>query len=134
VPQELDQAGIKAIVAEFAAAARNAIAAGFDGVELHGATGYLISQFICDSTNKRTDEYGGSIENRCRYEAGLGVLNHAVRHTLHMHPFIVISRCIQAAYLNHLYNCCNMAARLTATWCMCDTLISGLPWRLSTRW
>lgn len=67
VPQPLDKEGIKQTVKDFAAAARNAIAAGFDGVEIHGANGYLIDQFTKSSTNTRTDEYGGSIENRCRF-------------------------------------------------------------------
>lgn len=51
----------------YAQAARNAIRAGFDGVEIHGANGYLINQFIEDTTNKRDDIYGGSIENRSRF-------------------------------------------------------------------
>lgn len=51
----------------YAQAARNAIRAGFDGVEIHGANGYLINQFIDDTTNKRKDIYGGSIENRARF-------------------------------------------------------------------
>lgn len=52
----------------YAQAARNAVyGAGFDGVEVHGAHGYLLDQFIQDTCNKRTDEYGGSIENRCRF-------------------------------------------------------------------
>ncbi len=67
VPHALDKAGIKEVVQQYATAAKNAIAAGFDGVEIHGASGYLIEQFIKSSTNKRTDEYGGSIENRARF-------------------------------------------------------------------
>lgn len=67
VPVALDLAGIKATVNDYRTAARNAIDAGFDGVELHGANGYLIDQFTKSSTNKRTDDYGGSIENRCRF-------------------------------------------------------------------
>ena len=52
----------------FAQAARNAVfGAGFDGVEIHGANGYLVDQFTQDVSNIRTDEYGGSIENRCRF-------------------------------------------------------------------
>ena len=59
---------IKEYVAAFAQAARNAVfGAGFDGVEIHGANGYLVDQFTQDVSNTRTDEYGGSIENRCRF-------------------------------------------------------------------
>jgi N-ethylmaleimide reductase len=52
---------------EYVTAAKNAIAAGFDGVELHGANGYLLEQFLSPITNVRTDAYGGSIENRCKF-------------------------------------------------------------------
>jgi 2,4-dienoyl-CoA reductase-like NADH-dependent reductase (Old Yellow Enzyme family) len=65
-PRALEEAEIKAIVADFAQGAKNALEAGFDGVEIHSANGYLLNQFLCDSTNKREDSYGGSIENRCR--------------------------------------------------------------------
>lgn len=58
---------IKQTVKDFAAAAKNAIAAGFDGVELHAANGYLVHQFLGTNTNLRTDEYGGSFENRARF-------------------------------------------------------------------
>jgi N-ethylmaleimide reductase len=57
---------IARIIGDYANAARNAIAAGFDGVQLHGANGYLIDQFLRDSANHRTDDYGGSLENRLR--------------------------------------------------------------------
>ncbi len=66
-PRELSLDEIPAIISEFVAAAENAKAAGFDGVELHGAHGYLIDQFLRDDSNKRTDRYGGSIENRVRF-------------------------------------------------------------------
>jgi NADPH2 dehydrogenase len=66
-PHALTQEEIKSFVADYAQAARNAVEAGFDGVEIHGANGYLIDQFLQDNTNKRTDEYGGSIENRSRF-------------------------------------------------------------------
>lgn len=58
---------IKGVTESFAQAAKNAIEAGFDGVEIHGANGYLLDQFLHDNVNKRTDQYGGSIENRCRF-------------------------------------------------------------------
>ncbi|KAA0037082.1 hypothetical protein IC582_004263 [Cucumis melo] len=58
---------IPQIVNDFRLAARNAIEAGFDGVEIHGAHGYLIEQFMKDQVNDRTDQYGGSLENRCRF-------------------------------------------------------------------
>ena len=66
-PKSLSVEEIKTIVEQYGAAAKNAIEAGFDGVEIHGANGYLIDQFIQDGVNKRTDEYGGSIENRLRF-------------------------------------------------------------------
>lgn len=67
IPGEMTEADIKSFIADYAQAARNAIEAGFDGVELHGANGYLVDQFIQDVSNKRTDKYGGSIENRSRF-------------------------------------------------------------------
>ena len=65
-PRALALDEIPAIVAEYKRAAENALAAGFDGVELHGANGYLLDQFLQDSSNHRTDAYGGPIENRAR--------------------------------------------------------------------
>lgn len=67
VPQAMTDADIAATKAEFVAAAQNAIAAGFDGVELHGANGYLLEQFLSPLTNTRSDAYGGSIANRLRF-------------------------------------------------------------------
>lgn len=66
-PRALETEEIKAAVQEYVSAAKNAIEAGFDGVELHGANGYFLEQFIHPATNQRTDEYGGSIENRLRF-------------------------------------------------------------------
>ena len=66
-PRELSIEEIGGIVDDFAKAARNAIDAGFDGVEIHGANGYLIQQFLSTNANMRTDEYGGSVENRSRF-------------------------------------------------------------------
>lgn len=67
LPQALSEAGIAQVVHDFAAAARNALDAGFDGIELHGANGYLINQFIDSQANTRTDGYGGSLSNRLRF-------------------------------------------------------------------
>jgi len=65
-PRALTLAEIPGIVEQFRAGAENAKAAGFDGVEIHGANGYLLDQFTRDGTNQRTDAYGGSVENRAR--------------------------------------------------------------------
>ncbi len=67
VPHALTAAEVKDVVQQFRQAAANAMRAGFDGVEIHGANGYLVDQFIRDGANQRTDDYGGSIENRCRF-------------------------------------------------------------------
>ncbi|RSM01941.1 hypothetical protein CEP52_008310 [Fusarium oligoseptatum] len=66
-PRPMTTREIWECVKSFADAAKNAVDAGFDGVELHGANGYLIDQFIQDTSNRRTDEWGGSIENRSRF-------------------------------------------------------------------
>lgn len=66
-PRALETAEISEIVDDYVQAAKNAIKAGFDGVEIHGANGYLPNQFLLDSANQRTDEYGGSIPNRARF-------------------------------------------------------------------
>jgi len=67
VPRELDQDGIRRTIADLAEAAANAIDAGFDGVELHGANGYLIHQFLATNANQRTDQWGGTPENHARF-------------------------------------------------------------------
>ncbi|KAH9562636.1 hypothetical protein CY35_05G082400 [Sphagnum magellanicum] len=66
-PRALEAEEIPKIVEDFRLAARNCIRAGFDGVEIHGANGYLIDQFLKEGLNNRTDRYGGSIENNCRF-------------------------------------------------------------------
>ncbi len=65
-PRALELSEIPAIIEQYRRAARNALAANFDGVEIHAANGYLLEQFLRDSTNRRVDEYGGSRENRAR--------------------------------------------------------------------
>lgn len=66
-PQEITAEEIKQTIKDFGQAARNAIEAGFDGVELHAANGYLPNQFLAESANQRTDEYGGSYANKARF-------------------------------------------------------------------
>jgi len=66
-PAAMTKDDIQSTIAEYVQAALNAIEAGFDGVELHGANGYLLEQFIRPNTNQRNDEYGGNIENRSRF-------------------------------------------------------------------
>ncbi len=66
-PRALERSEIPAVIEEFRRGAGNAQLAGFDGVELHGANGYLLDQFLQDKTNQRTDDYGGGIENRARF-------------------------------------------------------------------
>ncbi|KAJ5750457.1 chanoclavine-I aldehyde reductase fgaOx3 [Penicillium manginii] len=66
-PRPLSESEIQTYIQDYAQAARNAVAAGFDGVEIHAANGYLIDQFIQDVSNQRTDSWGGSVENRARF-------------------------------------------------------------------
>lgn len=66
-PHEMDEQEIRACVADFAQAARHAITAGFDGVEIHGANGYLVDQFLQDTCNQRVDAWGGTVEARSRF-------------------------------------------------------------------
>jgi N-ethylmaleimide reductase len=67
VPTEMTEDDIATAIAEYANASKRAIEAGFDGVELHGANGYLIDQFLNTATNQRTDKWGGNVENRIRF-------------------------------------------------------------------
>ncbi|KAJ6110630.1 Aldolase-type TIM barrel [Penicillium sp. IBT 16267x] len=67
VPHALTESEIQEWIQDYAQAAKNAVAAGFDGVEIHAANGYLVDQFIQDTCNKRTDRWGGSVENRARF-------------------------------------------------------------------
>ena len=77
VPRELTVAEIKEYVQLYSKAASNAIKAGFDGVEIHGANGYLLDQFLQTVSNERADEYGGSVDNRVRFP--LEVINAIVK-------------------------------------------------------
>jgi 2,4-dienoyl-CoA reductase-like NADH-dependent reductase (Old Yellow Enzyme family) len=78
VPHALETSEIAGVIEDYRLGARNAQSAGFDGVEIHGANGYLPDQFLRDGTNRRTDAYGGSVENRARFllevtDAAIGV-------------------------------------------------------------
>lgn len=89
-PRALELEEIPGIIEAYRKGAENALRAGFDGVEIHGANGYLLDQFLQDKTNIRTDEYGGSIENRARLmlevvDAAIGVWG-AGRVGLHLAP------------------------------------------------
>jgi N-ethylmaleimide reductase len=66
-PRALDVSELAGVAGDYAKAAANALKAGFDGVEIHGANGYLVDQFLKDGSNTRTDAYGGSVENRARF-------------------------------------------------------------------
>lgn len=68
-PLEMTSEGISEVKEGFVQAAKNAVAAGFDGIEIHGANGYILDQFLTDYTNQRTDAYGGSVQNRVRLSA-----------------------------------------------------------------
>lgn len=92
IPRALETNEIASVVDDFRQAAANAIAAGFDGVEIHGANGYLIDEFLRRSSNHRTDQYGGSQENRIRFlvevaEAVAGEIG-ADRTGVRMSPYI----------------------------------------------
>ena len=90
-PRALEIAELPAIIADFRQAARNAREAGFDGVEIHGANGFLLDQFLQDGSNRRTDAYGGTIENRARllFEvvAGIAADIGADRTAVRLSPF-----------------------------------------------
>lgn len=67
IPRALSTAEVQATIQDYAKAARRAVDAGFDGIEIHGANGYLVDQFLKEGSNRRTDQYGGSIPNRARF-------------------------------------------------------------------
>ena len=72
-PRALDLAELPGIIDDYRRATENALKAGFDGVEVHAANGYLLDQFLSENTNLRDDAYGGSVENRVRYDKALAV-------------------------------------------------------------
>ncbi|KAF4029498.1 NADH:flavin oxidoreductase / NADH oxidase family [Phytophthora infestans] len=118
-PRALETREILGVIADYKRAAENAIAAGFDGVELHGANGYLLEQFLCDGVNKRSDKYGGGIENRARlmFEALDAVLSSlkSSQVAIRLSPFGVTFGCTDStpaetyAYVLKKLNALNLA-------------------------
>jgi N-ethylmaleimide reductase len=96
-PRALREDEIPGVIAQYRQGALNAIAAGFDGVEIHGANGYLIDQFLRDGVNRRTDAWGGSVQNRCRFLlAVVDAVSDAIgadRTALRLSPFSVTWDC-----------------------------------------
>lgn len=99
VPRQLRTDEIPEIIEQFARGAENSLSAGFDGVELHCANGYLPDQFLCDGTNHRQDRYGGSIENRSRF-----VLELVERVTQAVDPDRVGIRLSPSGLFNDMFN------------------------------
>ncbi|MGF6963914.1 N-ethylmaleimide reductase [Paraburkholderia sp. WC7.3g] len=100
-PRALTVDEIREVVNQYRAAARNAIDAGFDGVELHGANGYLVNQFIDSNANTRKDEYGGSLENRLRFlgevaQALIEGTGDASRVGIRLAPLTTLNGCVDA--------------------------------------
>lgn len=101
LPRALDTHEIAGIVEQYAQAARNAMAAGFDGVELHGANGYLVNQFLDSFANDRKDQYGGSLENRLRFldevaRALVAATGDASRVGIRLAPLTTLNGCVDA--------------------------------------
>lgn len=99
-PRAMTKADIAQVIAEYRQAALNAIEAGFDGIELHAANGYLVNQFIDSESNHRTDEYGGSLENRLRFlDEVVGALVDAIgaeRVGVRLAPFTTLNGTVDA--------------------------------------
>lgn len=107
VPSEMTEADIQQAIAEYVQGAKNAIAAGFDGIELHGANGYLIDQFLNTASNQRTDRWGGSVENRIRFAVevakGTAAAIGADRTGMRISPYGVFNGMAPDAEMDTLY-------------------------------
>ncbi|MDC7707025.1 alkene reductase [Vogesella indigofera] len=107
VPREMSEADIAHSIAEYAASAELAIAAGFDGVELHAANGYLIDQFLNTAANQRTDRWGGSVENRIRFAVEVARATVAVigagRVGMRISPYGVFNAQVPDAEMDDVY-------------------------------
>lgn len=107
VPREMNETDIAQSIAEYAASARLALQAGFDGVELHAANGYLIDQFLNTASNQRTDRWGGSVENRIRFavevaKAAVAAVG-AERVGMRISPYGVFNAQVPDAAMDSLY-------------------------------
>ncbi|EIW80405.1 FMN-linked oxidoreductase [Coniophora puteana RWD-64-598 SS2] len=105
VPRPLTTQEIKEYVEMFVIAAKNAMQAGFDGVEIHGANGWLIDQFLQDVSYNRTDEYGGSVENRSRF--ALEVVDAVVAAIGGSHTYPIPEKDLSAFGDVHIHRLCN---------------------------
>jgi len=107
VPGEMSEEDIATAIAEYANATKRAIEAGFDGVELHAANGYLIDQFLNTATNQRTDRWGGSVENRIRFAVGVAKAAAAQigaeRIGMRISPYGVFNGAVPDAKMDALY-------------------------------
>jgi N-ethylmaleimide reductase len=116
IPQELSAEEVQATKQEFIDAARNAREAGFDGVEIHAANGYLLEQFLSPHTNRRTDAYGGSVENRARFvlevAAGISEAIGKDRTGIRLSPYGVFNDMPHYAEIDHTY--AHLAEQLNA--------------------
>jgi N-ethylmaleimide reductase len=107
-PQEMTEADIQHAIKEFGDSCRLAIQAGFDGIELHGANGYLIDQFLNTATNKRTDKWGGSVENRIRFavevaKAAVTAVGSGEKVGMRISPYGVFNGVGPDSEMDHLY-------------------------------
>ena len=122
-PRALTIDEIGEIVDQYRAAARHAIEAGFDGVELHGANGYLVNQFIDSNANTRTDAYGGSLENRLRFlrevtQALIDGTGDASRVGIRLAPLTTLNGCVDddpERPISPLQSCSANSASATCT-------------------
>ena len=109
VPTAMSEADIAQTIAEYAAAAKRAIEAGFNGIELHAANGYLIDQFLNAASNQRTDRWGGSIENRIRFAVEVAKASAAAigaeRIGMRISPYGVFNGMSPDANMDALYEC-----------------------------
>ena len=129
-PKEMTKTDIDTVIQEFAQGAKNSIEAGFDGVEIHGANGYLIDQFLRSNSNHRTDEYGGSQENRIRLlieitKAVVEVVG-AEKNGVRLSPFITFKDMDDAEILETMMLACKELQQLNIAYIHLAAALSNL--------